>query len=76
MITTLSAKGQLVIPRDIRVKWGLRKGDDFTVLCAANGVILLRPVRRRGSGLVKALRGLQGLNLRRQDEPIYRKRGR
>jgi AbrB family looped-hinge helix DNA binding protein len=70
MTTTLSAKGQVVIPRDIRVKWGLRQGHDFTVLCSSTGEILLRPVRRRGKGLVKSLRALQGLELRRADEPI------
>jgi AbrB family looped-hinge helix DNA binding protein len=72
MTTTLSAKGQVVIPRDIRVKWGLKQGHDFTVLCSSTGEILLRPVRRRGKGLVKSLRALSGLELRRVDEPIRR----
>jgi len=72
MTTTLSAKGQIVIPRDIRVKWGLRKGHDFIVLCSATGEILLRPVHRRGKGLVKSLRALRGLQLQRQVEPIRR----
>ena len=70
MTTTLSAKGQVVIPRDIRVKWGLRQGHDFTVLCSSTGEILLRPVRRRGKGLLKSLRALRGLELRRADEPV------
>jgi AbrB family looped-hinge helix DNA binding protein len=72
MTTTLSAKGQVVIPRDIRVKWGLRQGHDFIVLCSSTGEILLRPVRPRGKGLVKSLRALRGLELRRADEPIRR----
>ncbi len=72
MTTTLSAKGQVVIPRDIRVKWGLRQGHDFVVLCSSTGEILLRPVRRPGKSWIKSLRGLRGLDLKRADEPIRR----
>jgi AbrB family looped-hinge helix DNA binding protein len=68
--TTLSAKGQVVIPRDIRAKWGLKQGHDFLVLCSSTGEILLRPVKRPGKSWVKALRALQGLDLQRADEPI------
>lgn len=70
MTTTLSAKGQVVIPRDIRTKWGLKQGHDFVVLCSSTGEILLRPVRRPGKSMVQSLLALQGLNLRRMDEPI------
>jgi AbrB family looped-hinge helix DNA binding protein len=70
MTTTLSAKGQVVIPRDIRVKWGLKQGHDFIVLCSSTGEILLRPVRRPGKSLVKSLRALQQLDLHRADEQI------
>ena len=72
MTTTLSAKGQVVIPRDIRVKWGLKRGHDFVVLCSSTGEILLRPVRRPGRSWVKSLRALHGLDLQRMDEPIRR----
>ena len=70
MTTTLSAKGQVVIPHDIRAKWGLKQGHDFIVLCSSTGEILLRPVRRPGKSLVKSLRALRGLDLQRVDEPI------
>jgi len=72
MTTTLSAKGQVVIPRDIRAKWGLKKGHDFVVLCSSTGEILLRPVRRPGKGWLKPLRAMHGLKLQRTDEPIRR----
>jgi len=71
MTTTLSAKGQIVIPRDIRLKLGLHSGDDFLVLSSASGEILLRPLRpgaRRS--LTDALRLFHGLELERADEPI------
>ena len=70
MTTTLSAKGQVVIPRDIREKWGLKQGHDFVVLCSSTGEILLRPVKQPGKSWLKALRGLSGLELKRVDEPV------
>ncbi len=70
MTTTLSAKGQVVIPQDIRSKLGLKQGDDFLVLCSSTGEILLRPVKKSGKSLVKSLRALRGLELHREDEPI------
>ncbi len=70
MTTTLSAKGQVVIPRDIRVKWGLKQGHDFVVLCSSTGQILLQPVKQPGKSWLKALRAMRGLQLKRVDEPV------
>jgi len=62
--TTLSQKGQVVIPQEVRNKLRLRPGDDFIVLYSEPGDILLRPIRRKNrKGLVKGLRALRGLNL-------------
>ena len=70
MTTTLSAKGQVVIPLNIRAKWGLKQGHDFIVLCSSTGEILLRPVKRPRKSWVKALRGMRGLKVERIDEPF------
>ena len=71
MTTTLSARGQVVIPSNIRHQLDLREGDDFIVLCSIKREILLRPIRRgRRKSLLPALRSLQGLELTREDEPI------
>lgn len=51
---TMTTKGQLTVPADIRVKFGLRAGEkvDFTVNAA--GDLVLRP----RTGDIRALRGL------------------
>jgi AbrB family looped-hinge helix DNA binding protein len=71
MTTTLSARGQIVIPSAVRAKLGLREGDDFIVLCSADREILLRPVRQgRRKSLLRALRAMSGLELAREDELV------
>jgi AbrB family looped-hinge helix DNA binding protein len=72
--TTLSQKGQVVIPQEVRNKLRLRPGDDFIVLYSEAGDILLRPVRRKnGRGLIRGLRALRGLKVEERmawDEPV------
>ena len=64
MTTTLSQKGQVVIPQEVRNRLRLRPGDDFIVLYSETGDILLRPIRRKnGRGMIKGLRALRGLKL-------------
>jgi len=70
--TTLSQKGQVVIPQEVRQKLSLRPGDDFLVLTSSlRGEILLRPLRRQsGADWLEALRGLNGLEVpQRSKEP-------
>ena len=38
--TKLSSKGQVVIPEEIRIKLGLREGDQFVVIAEGDVVIL------------------------------------
>lgn len=47
--TTLSSKGQLVIPREVRMKLGLSAGDRF--LCRAEGdsIVLVREGREKAT---------------------------
>jgi len=63
--TTLSAKGQLVIPHPVRSSQKLKPGTDFTVLTRNNGDIVLRPVKskRRHPSLAANLLALSGLKL-------------
>jgi AbrB family looped-hinge helix DNA binding protein len=61
--TTLSVKGQVVIPQPLRATHKLRPGTDFTILTRSNGDIILRPVkgRRHHPTLAENLLALSGL---------------
>ena len=65
MTTTLSVKGQIVIPQRVRANQNLKAGTDFNVITRSNGDILLRPVktRRRHPTLADNLLALSGLKL-------------
>ncbi len=74
MTTTLSARGQIVIPSEVRKQLGLRSGDDFIVLTSSTGDVLLRPIRRGGrrKNLLEALRALQGLEIPPRNKELVR----
>lgn len=65
MTTTLSVKGQIVIPLPVRARHKFKAGADFTVITRSNGDILLRPVkaRRRHGNLADNLLALSGLEV-------------
>lgn len=44
--TRLSAKGQVVIPKDVRTQLGLAEGQELDVI-TVNGGVLLRPVQQK-----------------------------
>jgi len=71
MTTTLSAKGQVVIPKKIREAKRLRAGDDFDVSLEEDAIVL-RPLRR-SKGLIEVLLAypVKGLVIphRRKDFP-------
>jgi AbrB family looped-hinge helix DNA binding protein len=71
MTTTLSVKGQVVIPGELRERHKLGPGSDFTVLSRSNGDIILRPVkaRRRRPTLADGLLALSGLEVRIERAP-------
>ena len=70
MTTTISSKGQLVIPSGVRERLEIRAGDDFLLLELANGDILLRRSRPPRRSLAWHLRRLRGLELDRNDERV------
>ena len=56
MTTTVSSKGQIVLPAEIRRQDGIRQGQEFEVERLERGEYRLRRLaRRRNVGLVKLL---------------------
>jgi AbrB family looped-hinge helix DNA binding protein len=68
--TTISSKGQVVIPRPVRERHKLHAGDDLILLELSNGDILLRHARKPKHSLVWHLRRLRGLDLKRNREHV------
>jgi AbrB family looped-hinge helix DNA binding protein len=68
--TTISSKGQLVIPRPVRERHKFRAGDDFLLFELSNGDILLRRIRRPKKSLAWHMRRLQGVKIEHNRELV------
>jgi AbrB family looped-hinge helix DNA binding protein len=68
--TTISSKGQVVIPRPVRERHQLRAGDDLLLFELSNGDIVLRHARTPKHSLAWHLRQLQGLDVKRSRERV------
>ena len=53
--TTISSKGQLVLPADLRRRDGIKPGEEFEIERIDRGEYRLRRKARRNEGLVKLL---------------------
>jgi AbrB family looped-hinge helix DNA binding protein len=53
--TTMSVKGQVTIPRDVRERLGLQAGDKIAWSLLSNGTVVVRPKTRRLVDLVGML---------------------
>jgi AbrB family looped-hinge helix DNA binding protein len=84
METSVTVKGQVVIPAKIRHRLGIKKGSKFHIE-ERNGEIILRPLNKeyfermsgilKGGGLVKALEETRSDDLKREEEKIGRHKG-
>jgi AbrB family looped-hinge helix DNA binding protein len=84
METSVTIKGQVVIPAKLRHRLGIKKGTKFYVE-EQNGEIILRPLNReyfqkmsgvlKGGGFVKALEKTRAEDLKREEEKIGRRKG-
>jgi AbrB family looped-hinge helix DNA binding protein len=70
MTTTISSKGQLVIPRPVRERQEIQPGDDFLLFELSNGDLLLRRSRPPKRSLAWHLRRMGGLELQRSRERV------
>jgi AbrB family looped-hinge helix DNA binding protein len=55
MTTTISSKGQIVLPAKLRQEDGIRPGEEFEVERVEPGSYLLKRRARRNEGVVKLL---------------------
>lgn len=55
MTTTVSSKGQIVLPAKLRQEDGIRPGEEFEVERVESGAYLLKRRGRRNEGMVKLL---------------------
>jgi len=53
--TTMTSKGQVTVPREIREQLGLKSGDKMTFTMLSDGTVVMRPKNRRLSELAGAL---------------------
>jgi len=84
METSVTVKGQIVIPAKIRYRLGIKKGSKFHVE-ERNGEIILRPLTKeyfqkmsgilKGGRLVKGLEETRAEDLNREEEKIGRRKG-
>ena len=55
MTTTVSSKGQIVLPAELRQQDGIKPGEEFEVERVDQGEYRLKRRKRRNEGLVKLL---------------------
>jgi len=53
--TTLTAKGQVTVPKEIRQSMGLKPGDKITFSLLSDGTLVVRPKLRRVTDLAGLL---------------------
>ncbi|MBA4147228.1 MAG: AbrB/MazE/SpoVT family DNA-binding domain-containing protein [Verrucomicrobia bacterium] len=62
MTTMLSAKGQIVIPTELRERKGFKPGDEFEIEEMADSLVIRK--KQRNQGLVAHLQRLKGTALK------------
>ena len=67
--TKLSAKGQVVIPKDVRERLGLVEGMVLDVIETGDGLILRKPAERRKLSVDEAVRELRQI-YRHEGPPV------
>ena len=53
--TTMTTKGQVTVPREIRDRLGLRSGDKMAFTMLSDGTVVMRPKTRRLADLAGSL---------------------
>jgi AbrB family looped-hinge helix DNA binding protein len=53
--TTLTSKGQVTVPKEIRERLGLKSGDKMAFTMLSDGTVVMRPKTRRLADLAGSL---------------------
>lgn len=53
--TTMTSKGQVTVPQEIRKRLGLKSGDKMTFTLLSDGTVVMRPKTRRLADLAGSL---------------------
>lgn len=53
--TTMTVKGQVTVPREIRDRLGLKSGDKMAFTMRSDGTVVMRPKTRRFADLAGSL---------------------
>jgi antitoxin PrlF len=53
--TTMTSKGQVTVPREVRDRLGLKPGDKMTFTMLSDGTVVMRPRTRRLAELAGSL---------------------
>ena len=72
-MSTVSSKGQITLPKEIRLKLGLKQGDRVRFLLEEDGRVRLMPAKRDISELVGILpKPKRALSIEEMDDAIAR----
>ena len=76
--STITSKGQVTIPIEIRRRLGLRSGDRLEFLFGSDGEVIVRPKWVRLESLFGILRkpGRRALSVREMDEAVQKSVGK
>ena len=76
--STITSKGQITIPIEIRRRLGLRSGDRLEFLFGSDGEVIVRPKRVRLESLFGILRkpGQRTVSVREMDEAVRKSVGK
>jgi antitoxin PrlF len=72
MIATMTSKGQVTLPKEIRSRLGLETGAKLDFVFQEDGTVIIRPVTRTALGLSGMLRrpGQRPVSVKRMNEGI------
>jgi len=69
-VSTVTSKGQVTIPKEVRDKLGLRSGDKVDFIIRDGSAVFLRPCKKAIGDLRGILKGKHKLSIEEMDDAI------